>query len=235
MFYWCVESCFDCCLSVRRFKGGKHEELEDLLERWVSDVNSADGNLTDLAITEQAKVFGHKLGILDFQYSSGWLHRFKRRRGLLSKPTTRPKVETPTTAKYNEENNFFDDGSTLNNLSGQLYNNYTINSSSGSSVKLQSTVSIPKTDEANYPIDEMISNHQIKKESNEDTLDEFFRKPASPAPGEDLLSPEAGDDVTAHDAELALQKLKLFFGSKSPEKDIVSKIHDIEQELKIYL
>ncbi|XP_021916826.1 tigger transposable element-derived protein 6-like [Zootermopsis nevadensis] len=85
------------CENMKRLKGAKHEDLEDALIIWIGQVNARNGTTTDGVIKEQAKVIGQQMGVTNFVYSSGWLHRFKRRHGLsqLKKPGE--------TAKINEE------------------------------------------------------------------------------------------------------------------------------------
>jgi hypothetical protein len=70
------------CESVKRLKGAKHEDLEDALIIWIGQVNARNGTATDGVIKQQAKVIGQRMGVKNFVYSSGWLHRFKRRHGL---------------------------------------------------------------------------------------------------------------------------------------------------------
>ncbi|KAJ8309151.1 hypothetical protein KUTeg_014025 [Tegillarca granosa] len=65
--------------SIRN-RGGKFEELERALFMWFSDVRSQHVCVTDEMLIEKAKKFGGELNVdNDFQYSVGWLQKFKKR------------------------------------------------------------------------------------------------------------------------------------------------------------
>ena len=59
-------------------RSGKHENLEQALFLWFSDVRSKNAIINDDMLIEKAKKFGVELGVQDFQYSKGWLHKFKK-------------------------------------------------------------------------------------------------------------------------------------------------------------
>jgi len=51
---------------------------------WISSARSQNVVVTDAILREKAKNYGCDLGIDDFQYSNGWLQRFKMRCGISS-------------------------------------------------------------------------------------------------------------------------------------------------------
>jgi hypothetical protein len=66
--------------NLVRQRSGKHDKLEEVLFLWFSDVRAQNACITDKMLIEKAKKFGSDLGIApDFQYSQGWLQRFKKR------------------------------------------------------------------------------------------------------------------------------------------------------------
>jgi hypothetical protein len=190
---------FDC-----RLKGGKHEELEDLLEMWVAELQQqsvqdpasasliAGCGLTDMAITEQAKVFGEKLGIVHFQYSSGWLHRFKRRRGLIQikpkpvKPTPPPPPPPPLSSPHI----------------------CTLDMTSTAAVFCSEAFSAlscrQDAEMASYAA-------LVSGERSKDVIDEFFRKTE-----EEQVSPD--------EALQAIRKLRNFFKQRTESSNIAGKL-----------
>lgn len=69
--------------SVKRLKGAKHQDVESTLIDWIGKMNAESRTVNDKIIKKRAKVIGQQMGVTDFVYSSGWLHRFKRRHGLI--------------------------------------------------------------------------------------------------------------------------------------------------------
>ncbi|XP_054708872.1 tigger transposable element-derived protein 6-like [Uloborus diversus] len=59
-------------------KSAEHEKLEDALYTWIMQMTAKNATI----IREHAKIFGQQMNITDFEYSNGWLNRFKKRRGL---------------------------------------------------------------------------------------------------------------------------------------------------------
>lgn len=59
--------------SIKKIKSGKHEQLENALVMWITQVNEKHGAVTDEIIKEQARIFGDKFNIVNFSYSNGWL------------------------------------------------------------------------------------------------------------------------------------------------------------------
>ena len=67
-----------------RAKCPKQQSLEKALFLWFSDVRSKGATLSDDILIEKAREFGLKLAISDFNYSRGWLQRFKKRHHIKS-------------------------------------------------------------------------------------------------------------------------------------------------------
>ena len=65
--------------SSLRQRSGKHENLEQALYMWFTDVRSKQAIINDDMLLDKAKTFGAQLGVQDFGYSKGWLQKFKRR------------------------------------------------------------------------------------------------------------------------------------------------------------
>ena len=70
--------------NSKRVRLGKHAELESAIQVWFSSARSQNVVITDAILREKAKHFGSDLKIDDFQYSNGWLQRFKMRCGISS-------------------------------------------------------------------------------------------------------------------------------------------------------
>jgi len=71
-------------LDVKRVRLGKNAELESALQFWFSSARSQNVVITDAVLREKAKQFGKDLAVENFQYSNGWLQRFKNRCGISS-------------------------------------------------------------------------------------------------------------------------------------------------------
>ncbi|MEW8693664.1 MAG: hypothetical protein AB2535_21740 [Candidatus Thiodiazotropha endolucinida] len=67
-----------------RQRTGKHENIEQALFLWFSDVRSKNAYVNDQMLVEKAKFFGDELKVDDFQYSRGWLQKFKKRHNIAS-------------------------------------------------------------------------------------------------------------------------------------------------------
>mmetsp|Transcript_4359 Transcript_4359/g.6613 ORF Transcript_4359/g.6613 Transcript_4359/m.6613 type:complete len:276 (-) Transcript_4359:347-1174(-) len=63
-------------------RGGKYAKLEKVLYTWFINARSENVSVTDIMLTEKARMFGDEMGIRDFQYSKGWLVKFKKRHGM---------------------------------------------------------------------------------------------------------------------------------------------------------
>ena len=61
----------------KRLRSAKHEDLENSLCLWMADVRAHNAFIDTQMLLEKAKMLGAKLNIDRFQYSNGWLHRFK--------------------------------------------------------------------------------------------------------------------------------------------------------------
>ena len=70
--------------AAKRQKTAKHTDLEQALWLWFSNFRAQNGVITDDILRAKAKKFGAELGISDFSYSNGWLHRFKQRHNISS-------------------------------------------------------------------------------------------------------------------------------------------------------
>jgi hypothetical protein len=71
---------------AKKLKCAKHSSLEEALQIWFANARSQNVVITDAILREKAKKFGSLLSIneTDFQYSNGWLQRFKNRCGISS-------------------------------------------------------------------------------------------------------------------------------------------------------
>lgn len=68
---------------VIRMRQPKHPKLEEDLVAWYQkQLDKGAAKVTDEMILEQAKCFGSALNITDFEYSLGWLKRFKIRHSI---------------------------------------------------------------------------------------------------------------------------------------------------------
>ncbi|PSN45210.1 hypothetical protein C0J52_07141 [Blattella germanica] len=61
--------------GLKKYKRAKHERLEDDLDCWLKRNPTA----SDEATKQKVHLLGAQMGITQFVYSSGWLHRFKQR------------------------------------------------------------------------------------------------------------------------------------------------------------
>lgn len=68
--------------SASRQRPPKHAALEEAVYMWMCDMTSRNATLNDEMVIMKAKKLGQELGIQDFEYSSGWLTRFKKRKGI---------------------------------------------------------------------------------------------------------------------------------------------------------
>ncbi|XP_064473501.1 histone-lysine N-methyltransferase SETD1A-like isoform X2 [Ornithodoros turicata] len=67
-----------------RARPPKYASLETSLQLWLNDVRARGGVVTEAMFMEQAKVYGALLGIEGFNYSAGWMSRFKSRNRIRS-------------------------------------------------------------------------------------------------------------------------------------------------------
>ena len=70
--------------ASKKLRSGRHSELESALQIWFTTARSQNVVITDAVLREKAKQFGSELSITEFQYSNGWLQRFKGRCGIAS-------------------------------------------------------------------------------------------------------------------------------------------------------
>ena len=75
----------DVSNDSKKIRSGQHSNLETVLQLWFATARSQNAVITDAVLREKAKQFGNELGITGFQYSNGWLQRFKTRYGISSK------------------------------------------------------------------------------------------------------------------------------------------------------
>ena len=68
--------------NSKKLRLGQHSNLDSALQLWFATARSQNAVITDAILREKAKQFGNELGITDFQYSNGWLQRFKLRCGI---------------------------------------------------------------------------------------------------------------------------------------------------------
>ena len=68
--------------NYSRLPTSTHNVLKNSLLEWISQIDAANGYITEEIIIEKAKEFGRKLNITDLTFSKGWLHRFKTRYNL---------------------------------------------------------------------------------------------------------------------------------------------------------
>lgn len=66
-------------------RNSKHQQLDDALYLWFSDMTAHHAAINDSMLLTKAKQLGEQLHITDFSYSRGYLHRFKTRRGIKRK------------------------------------------------------------------------------------------------------------------------------------------------------
>ena len=71
-------------IGSKKLRAGRHSDMESALQIWFTTARSQNVVITDAVLREKAKQFGSELGITDFQYSNGWLQRFKGRCGIAS-------------------------------------------------------------------------------------------------------------------------------------------------------
>lgn len=76
------ESDCDSSPSRKRHRSGVHAEMEQCLNLWFANARAKNIPITDEILREKAKHFGNETGVTDFQYSNGWLQRFKSRHGI---------------------------------------------------------------------------------------------------------------------------------------------------------
>lgn len=70
--------------AAKRIKCAKHVDLEEALWIWFCNKRALNVVLTDDILRVKAMDFGKELGVTDFAYSNGWLHRFKQRHDISS-------------------------------------------------------------------------------------------------------------------------------------------------------
>jgi hypothetical protein len=75
------------CLSPARKKMrfGRHEEVDDALLKWFREARSSNIPLSGETLMLKANELAKMLGYDDFTASSGFIERFKKRHGIISK------------------------------------------------------------------------------------------------------------------------------------------------------
>lgn len=68
--------------SKVKHRGPKHANLEAALIEWFGQLRVKNALITDSLVTEKAKALAEKLDITDFQFSDGWLWKFKQRHNI---------------------------------------------------------------------------------------------------------------------------------------------------------
>ena len=70
--------------NERRDRPSLLVDLENSLSKWEQFANDpkVDGTVSDLMLMEKAQQIGEKLGLTDFNYSRGWLQKFRTRHGI---------------------------------------------------------------------------------------------------------------------------------------------------------
>lgn len=88
----------DYCPQLKRIRKSKYQEMEEQLWEWCKEMTQKDGgkSLTNPIICKKALELAHHLGMSDFNANSGWICRFRSRRGLRKTPAAKlAKVEPP--------------------------------------------------------------------------------------------------------------------------------------------
>ncbi|KAM3936770.1 tigger transposable element-derived protein 4-like [Leptodactylus fuscus] len=65
-----------------KFRKAKHEELENILMKWINQARAAGINIDGSVVREKANTLAAKMNVKDFVASSGWFTRFKERNSL---------------------------------------------------------------------------------------------------------------------------------------------------------
>ena len=68
--------------TVKAARPPKEPQLEDALFMWFKNARAQNVILTDAILRVKAQQFGNDMGITNFTYSNGWLHRFKARHNI---------------------------------------------------------------------------------------------------------------------------------------------------------
>lgn len=68
-----------------RSRNAQHQQLDDALYLWFSDMSAHHAAINDEMLLTKARQLGQQIGVTDFSYSRGYLHRFKSRRGIKRK------------------------------------------------------------------------------------------------------------------------------------------------------
>lgn len=71
--------------GLTKSRNAKHQQLDDALYLWFTDMSAHHAAINDEMLLTKARQLGEQLGITDFSYSRGYLHRFKSRRGIKRK------------------------------------------------------------------------------------------------------------------------------------------------------
>ena len=59
--------------DLRRIREPKHQQMEDAVFMWLSDMMSHHSSVIDVMLLMKAKTLGQQLNVTDFGYSRGWL------------------------------------------------------------------------------------------------------------------------------------------------------------------
>lgn len=63
-------------------RSGNYNEVEDCLFKWFTNESSSNRAISGEILAEKSEEFAKKLGVSDFKCSSGYIDRFKKRRGI---------------------------------------------------------------------------------------------------------------------------------------------------------
>ena len=66
----------------KRMRTGKMEDVDEILYRWFKQARAMSANVSGNILMEKAKDIAREMNLEDFTPSTGWLDRFKKRRGI---------------------------------------------------------------------------------------------------------------------------------------------------------
>ncbi|CAM1304467.1 TIGD4 (predicted) [Pycnogonum litorale] len=72
----------------KRMRKAAYPELEEALQKWMQQARASNLPITGPLLKAKAAYFSMKMGHDDFDFSNGWLDRFKKRKGVVFKVVT---------------------------------------------------------------------------------------------------------------------------------------------------
>lgn len=69
----------------KQMRSGNYTEVEDCLYKWFTNARSSNIAISSEILAEKSKEFAKKFGVSEFKCSSGFIDRFKKRRGITYK------------------------------------------------------------------------------------------------------------------------------------------------------